>query len=78
VVLAADAAHLYGNFENGRAFPVVYSVAEMLEGYKLLYKLADSPNHIVPGHDPLVMKYYPAARPDLEGIVVRLDVPPAR
>ena len=41
-------------------FPVVYSVAEMLEGYKTLYRLADSPNHIVPGHDPLVMKYYPA------------------
>jgi glyoxylase-like metal-dependent hydrolase (beta-lactamase superfamily II) len=74
VVLAADAAHLYGNFESNRAFPVVYSVAEMLEGYKLLYRLADSPNHIVPGHDPLVMKYYPAARPDVEGIVVRLDV----
>jgi glyoxylase-like metal-dependent hydrolase (beta-lactamase superfamily II) len=78
VVLAADAAHLYGNFEQDRAFPVVYSVAEMLEGYKLLYRLADSPNHIVPGHDPLVMKYYPAARPDVEGIVVRLDVPPSR
>ena len=57
---------------------MVYSVAEMLEGYKTLYRLADSPNHIVPGHDPLVMKYYPALRPDLEGIVVRLDVPPSR
>ena len=78
VVLAADAAHLFGNFENDRAFPVVYSVAEMLEGYKLLYRLADSPNHIVPGHDPLVMKYYPAPSPDLDGIVVRLDVPPSR
>jgi glyoxylase-like metal-dependent hydrolase (beta-lactamase superfamily II) len=78
VVLAADAAHLYGNFEQNRPFPVVYSVAEMLEGYKLLYRLAGSPNHIVPGHDPLVMKYYPAPRPDVEGIVVRLDVAPSR
>jgi glyoxylase-like metal-dependent hydrolase (beta-lactamase superfamily II) len=78
VVLAADAAHLYANFENDRPFPVVYSVAEMLEGYKLLYKLADSPNHIVPGHDPLVMKYYPAARADVDGIIVRLDVAPSR
>jgi glyoxylase-like metal-dependent hydrolase (beta-lactamase superfamily II) len=34
MVLAADAAHLYSNFEQDRAFPVVYSVAEMLEGYK--------------------------------------------
>jgi len=77
-VLAADASHLYANFEQNRAFPVVYSVAEMLEGYKLLYRLADSPDHIVPGHDPLVMKYYPAPRPGVDDIVVRLDVPPSR
>jgi len=78
MVLAADASHSYANFEGGRAFPVVYSVAEMLEGYQTMYRLADSPQYIVPGHDPLVMKYYPAARPDLEGMVVRLDVKPAR
>jgi hypothetical protein len=56
----------------------VYSVAEMLEGFELLYRLADSPNHIVPGHDPLVMKYYPAVSAELEGIAVRLDVAPTR
>jgi glyoxylase-like metal-dependent hydrolase (beta-lactamase superfamily II) len=61
VVIASDAAHLYANFEKRRPFPIVYSVAEMLEGFHLLYRLADSPDHIVPGHDPLVMKYYPAA-----------------
>lgn len=77
VVVAADASHLYAHFQEGRIFPVVYNVGDMLEGYKLLYRLADSPDHIVPGHDPLVMKLYPAARPDLEGIIVRLDVPPA-
>jgi glyoxylase-like metal-dependent hydrolase (beta-lactamase superfamily II) len=77
VVVASDATHLYGHFQQGRIFPVVYNVGDMLEGYKLLYRLADSPDHIVPGHDPLVMKLYPPARPDLEGIVVRLDVPPA-
>ena len=78
VVVASDAAHLYANFEQRRPFPVVYNVAEMLEGFNLLYRLADSPNHIVPGHDPLVMKFYPAVKPELEGIAVRLDVPPAR
>jgi len=78
VVVASDASHLYANFEQGRCFPIVYNVAEMLEGFRLLYRLADSPEHIVPGHDPLVMKYYPAASPELEGIVVRLDVPPSR
>ncbi|HJT87820.1 MAG TPA: N-acyl homoserine lactonase family protein [Bryobacteraceae bacterium] len=77
VVLAADASHLYDHFQKSRIFPVVYNVAEMLEGYKLLYRLADSPAHIVPGHDPLVMKYYPAVRADMARIVVRLDVEPS-
>ena len=76
VVLAADASHLYDHFQRSRIFPVVYNVAEMLEGYKRLYQLADSAAHIVPGHDPLVMKYYPAPGPELQGIVVRLDVEP--
>lgn len=78
VVIASDATHLYANFEQRRPFPIVYNVAEMLEGFKVLYRLADSPEHIVPGHDPLVMKYYPAAKAELDGIVVRLDATPAR
>jgi glyoxylase-like metal-dependent hydrolase (beta-lactamase superfamily II) len=76
VVVASDASHLYANFQQRRPFPVVYNVAEMLEGYNTLYRLAESPDHIVPGHDPLVMKYYPAASPELEGIAVRLDMDP--
>ncbi|MBV9507721.1 MAG: N-acyl homoserine lactonase family protein [Acidobacteriia bacterium] len=78
VVVASDASHLYAHFQASRVFPVVYNVGEMLEGYRLLYRLADSPDHIVPGHDPLVMKHYPAPRPDLEGIVVRLDCAPSK
>jgi glyoxylase-like metal-dependent hydrolase (beta-lactamase superfamily II) len=78
VVVASDATHLYANFEQGRPFPVIYSLAEMLDGFKRLCELADSPNHIVPGHDPLVMQYYPAVKSDLAGIVARLDVAPSR
>ena len=74
VVVASDASHLYANFQQRRPFPVVYNIAEMLEGYNTLYKLADSPDHIVPGHDPLVMKIYPAVSKELEGIAVRLDL----
>jgi glyoxylase-like metal-dependent hydrolase (beta-lactamase superfamily II) len=77
IVLASDASHLYDNFEKRRPFPVVYNVAEMLEGFDLLFRLADSRDHIIPGHDPLVMRRYPAPNPGLEGIAVRLDVPPA-
>jgi glyoxylase-like metal-dependent hydrolase (beta-lactamase superfamily II) len=78
VVVASDASHLYANFEQRRPFPIVYNVAEMLEGFDLLHRLADSPEHIVPGHDPLVMKYYSAVTPELESIAVRLDVAPRR
>ena len=76
VVVASDASHLYANFQQRRPFPVVYSIAEMLEGYNTLYRLAESSDHIVPGHDPLVMKQYPAASAELDGIVVRLDATP--
>lgn len=77
VVVASDASHLYANFQQRRPFPVIYDVAEMLEGFNLLHRLADSPEHIVPGHDPLVMKHYPAPKPELNGIVARLDVAPS-
>lgn len=76
VVLAADAAHLYANLEQGRPYPTVYNVADMLEGHRKLRQLATSPAHIVPGHDPLVMERYPAAGPGLAGIAVRLDADP--
>ena len=76
VVLASDAAHYYANIEQSRPFPVVYNVGDMLEGHKRAYALAGSPRHLVPGHDPLVLKRYPAPRRDLEGIVARLDVEP--
>lgn len=76
VVLASDASHLYGHMDEGRIFPITYSVAEVLEGYATLKKLAESPAHIVPGHDPQVLGRYPGVTPALENWVVRLDVDP--
>ena len=76
VVLASDASHFYANMEQGRPFPIVYNVGDMLEAFGRLRRLADSPAHIVPGHDPLVLERYPAARPGLEGAAVRLDLEP--
>jgi glyoxylase-like metal-dependent hydrolase (beta-lactamase superfamily II) len=72
VVLAADATHLYAHIDEGRVFPVTYSVAETLEGYSTLKKLADSPGHIIPGHDPQVLTRYSAARRGLENWIVDL------
>ena len=76
VVVASDAAHLYANIEQERPYPVIYNLADMLAGYGKLRRLASTPAHVVPGHDPLVMARYPAARKELDGIVVRLDAEP--
>ncbi|WP_230558751.1 N-acyl homoserine lactonase family protein [Sphingomonas segetis] len=76
VVLGSDAAHFYANFEDYRPFPVVDDVADMLAGYDRMRALATSLDHIVPGHDPLVLARYPAFRAEVDGIV-RLDADPA-
>jgi glyoxylase-like metal-dependent hydrolase (beta-lactamase superfamily II) len=73
MVLASDASHFYANMEQARPFPIVFSVADMVEGYGRLRELADSPGHIIPGHDPLVLERYPAPAEGLRGIVARLD-----
>lgn len=73
VVLASDASHFYANMEQVRPFPIVWSVADMVDGYRRLRSLAGSPQHIIPGHDPLVMERYPAPAAALQGIAVRLD-----
>jgi glyoxylase-like metal-dependent hydrolase (beta-lactamase superfamily II) len=76
VVLASDASHFYEHFEKKRVFTTMFNVGEAVDGYGTLHRLADSPAHIVPGHDPLVMHRYPAAGQALEGIAVRLHEPP--
>jgi glyoxylase-like metal-dependent hydrolase (beta-lactamase superfamily II) len=76
VVLASDATHYYEHMEKGRCFTNMYSLGDALQGYDTLRRLADSPRHIIPGHDPLVMTRYPAVSKELEGIAVRLDVMP--
>jgi glyoxylase-like metal-dependent hydrolase (beta-lactamase superfamily II) len=76
VVVASDVTHFYENLESGRPFPTAFHVGGMLESFDRLRALAPSVRHIVPGHDPEVMRRYPAV-PGLEGIAVRLDLEPA-
>jgi glyoxylase-like metal-dependent hydrolase (beta-lactamase superfamily II) len=72
VVLASDASHFYANIEEDRPFSVITDLRQMYEAFDVVRALADSPEHIVPGHDPEVMKRYPPASPELEGIAVRI------
>lgn len=77
VMLASDATHYYANMQNDAPFPLVFNVGDMLKGYEKLRKLSDSPEHIIPGHDPLVTAIYPrAGNPSDE--IMALHLPPNR
>ena len=76
VVVASDVTHYYENMESGRPFTTAFDVGKMLAGYDALRAAAPTAAHIVPGHDPLVMRRYPPPSPELDGVVVRLDVAP--
>ena len=72
VVLASDATHFYANIEEDRPFSIVTDLPQMYQAFETVRSLADSPGHVIPGHDPLVMERYPTAREGLEGIAVRI------
>ncbi len=74
VVLASDATHFYANIQGRKPFPLVVDVARMLEGFRICEELSDSPDHIIPGHDPLVLARYPHENGDVEA--ARVDLPP--
>ena len=76
LVLASDATHYYENMITNRPFSTAFHIGQMLDAFRTLERLAPSPRHIVPGHDPYVMQEYPAPKPELEGIAVRLDAEP--
>jgi glyoxylase-like metal-dependent hydrolase (beta-lactamase superfamily II) len=76
VVLASDSSHYYENIRSSRPFPAVLNVGDAIDSFRKVERLAASPRHVIPGHDPLVMQYYPAPSPSLKGVVVRLDVDP--
>src|SRR5690606_12145764 len=70
VVLASDASHYYENMEGQSPFPIVFNGGDMLSGYEKLSAAAESAQHIVPGHDPEVMRRYPPYGSPADEIVV--------
>jgi glyoxylase-like metal-dependent hydrolase (beta-lactamase superfamily II) len=75
VVLGSDSAHFYANLTPGRPFPILDDLDAYVEAQRTALRLASSPQHFIPGHDPLVLSRYPRARDGLED-VVRLDCTP--
>ncbi|MBV6305691.1 N-acyl homoserine lactonase family protein [Candidimonas humi] len=76
VVLASDAAHYYANLTRRIPFPVVVDVEAMLTGHARLVKSASSPDHFIPGHDPLVLTRYPRVE-NVPVDIVSLHLDPA-
>jgi glyoxylase-like metal-dependent hydrolase (beta-lactamase superfamily II) len=74
VVLASDAIHFWANLTRATPFPIVADVVGYLEALRRLRALAPSIDHIIPGHDPDVLKRFPA-EPGTSDIV-RLDLEP--
>lgn len=75
VVLASDALHYYANLDRRNPFPAIFNVGDMLEGYRMIERLADSSAHIIPGHDPLVRERYPRLPVDGVEIAVLHEEP---
>lgn len=74
VVLAGDTTHFWANLRQRNPFPIVVDVAQMLAGFDTLERLADGPDHVIPGHDPLILTRFPRERDNPD--IVRLDLPP--
>ena len=74
VVLAGDAVHLWGNIRKRNPFPVVVDVARMLRGFDTIEGLADGPDHVIPGHDPLILKRFPLLGGNRD--IAQLHLPP--
>ena len=75
VVLGSDTAHFYANLEPDRPFPIFDDLSAYVQAQRTALSLASSPQHFIPGHDPLVLARYPSARAGLEG-VARVDLAP--
>jgi glyoxylase-like metal-dependent hydrolase (beta-lactamase superfamily II) len=72
VVLASDAAHLYANLVRGNPFPIFVDEAAYGQAQTRALGLAGgSLDHLIPGHDPLVLAAFPA-----ENDIARVDLPP--
>lgn len=72
LVLASDASHYAANMDQGRPFPIVIDIGDMVEGWRRLRELVDDPALIIPGHDPAVMTQFSAPHPSLQGVLVQL------
>jgi glyoxylase-like metal-dependent hydrolase (beta-lactamase superfamily II) len=78
VLLASDALHYFDNLRLRNPFPGIVNVADMMDGYERIEELAADVDHIVPGHDPLVMERYRNSSLGLAEGIVALHLEPVQ
>ena len=76
VVIASDAFHFYANLERRVPFPVVVDIGQYMAGLDAVLRLADGPDHVIPGHDPDVLSRYPTVEGGRHRNIARLDLEP--
>jgi len=72
LVLTSDASHYYANIEGDLPHRVIHTLPMVYDAFDRIKELAGSFDRVVPGHDPLVLKRFPAVDSSLEGMVHRL------
>jgi glyoxylase-like metal-dependent hydrolase (beta-lactamase superfamily II) len=64
-VLTSDASHYYRNLEDGIPFNTLHDIPGTYHAFERVRALADAPDLIVPGHDPLVLERLTAVAPGI-------------
>lgn len=72
VLLASDVAHLYANITRSIPFPIFVDQVDYIRAQeKALAIVGGSLDHLIPGHDPLVLQCFPS-----DNDIARVDLPP--
>ena len=78
VLLASDAWHYYEHWVRRVPFSICWSQGDLLASYRRFEGLAESEDHVIPGHDPLVRELYPGWSRETGNEIVQLHLAPVR
>ena len=78
VLLDSDSSHYYEHWVKRIPFSICWHDGDLLASYDRFEGLADSEDHVIPGHDPIVRSIYPAAPTPLKDHIIRLDEVPTK
>lgn len=73
MVLAGDVVATRAHLDRRIPFPSLFHVGDALAGFEAVLAAADTPELVIPSHDPWVAKAHPPALAGGEGWLVRLD-----